>query len=228
MTADTEARIFAAIDAGADGATLAALGEQLDAAQAARDAHLTAPGALAKAARFYAANGLHVFPLRPGGKQPAIPSAHPGNDPLRNVCRGECGQRGHGLYDATTDVDLVDRWWVKAPTANIGLRTGLRFDVIDVDGLAGFRTLRTMTDRGLVPPVLGRASTTRADLGLHLFVAPTAAGNGSNLAPGIDYRGAGGYVVAAPSYRADTGKHWRWTQPLDLAALPTSNAIGES
>lgn len=210
---DLEQQIRDAIDAGAHADYISALGDQLDAQD---DARLREPGALGRAAVFYAKVGLHVFPLKPGEKRPLIPSAHPGDDPRRNVCKGECGQRGHGLYDATTDVATVTRWWRREPTANIGLRTGLRFDVVDIDGPDGFASLRAMSTR---PTVLGRVSTTRGDAGAHLFISPTGAGNGSKLAPGIDYRGDFGYIVAPPSFRQETGRYWRWTQPLDLGAL---------
>ena len=67
---------------------------------------------LHRAAIRYAAKRLARVPARPHGKRPI------------NL---------HGLLEATTDEDLVDRWWTTRPDANIGLRTGIRFDVLDVD-----------------------------------------------------------------------------------------------
>ena len=50
------------------------------------------------------ASGWPCFPLRAGTKIPAIPSAHPVGDPKRGICKGECGNPGHGVLDATTKI----------------------------------------------------------------------------------------------------------------------------
>ena len=69
-----------------------------------------------RAALAYASAGIAVFPLGPRSKQPLIAAA----------------KGGHGLHDATTDLDQIRGWWTTHPTANIGLRTGVVFDVIDL------------------------------------------------------------------------------------------------
>jgi hypothetical protein len=46
-------------------------------------------------------------------------------------------------------------------------------------------------------------------------VRATGLGNGARIAPGIDYRGRGGYVVAAPSIV--DGRRYGWVVPLDLS-----------
>ena len=51
----------------------------------------------------YAARGLRVFPLVPGGKVPLLPRCHHEGE----TCHGECGQDGHGCLDATTDAERV-------------------------------------------------------------------------------------------------------------------------
>ncbi|MFO0932928.1 MAG: bifunctional DNA primase/polymerase [Planctomycetota bacterium] len=91
------------------------------------------------AALAYARAGLPVFPIAPGGKLPAIPSAHPKGDPQRGLCHGECGRDGHGFHDATTDETRIRAWWETWPDANIGLRAGEAsgFDVVDLDTQKG-------------------------------------------------------------------------------------------
>jgi hypothetical protein len=73
------------------------------------------------AALAYAEQGLAVFPLGPRSKQPQIAG-------------------GRGLHDATTDKDKITSWWEASREANIGLRTGISFDAIDVD--SGQRLMR--------------------------------------------------------------------------------------
>src|SRR5262245_49686022 len=43
----------------------------------------------------------------------------------------------NGFKDASTDRDVIDRWWSKWPSANIGIRTGDGLVVIDIDGSDG-------------------------------------------------------------------------------------------
>lgn len=199
-----------------------ALGDEADRRQAEREARLSAPGALANASVWYASQGLPVFPLRAGDKQPLLPAVHPAGSPERASCHGECGRIGHGLYDATTDLDQIRRWWTANPRANIGARTGVLFDAIDVDGPAGYASYLDLRDAGQLPEMLGKATTpgdrnTNRPPGMHYFIRPTGDGNSAKFLPGLDYRGTGGYVVMAPSIRP-SGRY-TWIEPINLAVL---------
>lgn len=159
------------------------------------------------AALGYSGRGWPVFPVAPGGKLPLIGSAHPAGDPLRG-CRGACGQDGHGLYDAGTDAERIAAWWGGRSRANIGLRTGVAFDVLDVDvkEANGMATLAALLDEhGCLPP--GPSVSTPSG-GLHFYFRPTGHGNAAGFLPGLDWRGQGGYVVAPPS-KVD-GKPYEW------------------
>jgi len=158
--------------------------------QAAREKRLTAPDALADAAGYYASKGIAVFPLRPGEKIP-----YPGS---------------RGFKDATVNASQVAQWWAERPTSNIGVPTGHLFDVIDIDGPPGYRSLADLRDEGAVPAILGRAATPRG--GMHLYTAPTGGGNAASFRPGLDYRGRGGYAVAPPSIVG--GKRYDWIEPF--------------
>jgi len=152
--------------------------------------------------------GWPGFLIAPGGKTPAIASAHPLGDPLRGVCRGECGKDGHGLYDATTDLDRIREWFASMPKANWAYRTGCAVDVLDVDvkGEDGLSTLAGLLDRHGCLPAGPSVSTPSG--GLHYYFAPTGLGNAAGFAPGLDWRGAGGYVLAPPS-KVD-GRLYEW------------------
>lgn len=152
---------------------------------AALEARLRAPGALANAAQWYCQHAIPIFPLQPGGKTPAT---------------------AHGFHDATTDPDVIAHWWERTPQANIGIPTGVVFDVIDVDGPEGFRSLAHLG--GYPDGMIARVVTPR---GTHLYTQPNPdRRNGTAIMPGIDVRGTGGYVVAPPS-RLDDGRAYRWS-----------------
>ncbi|WP_214322063.1 bifunctional DNA primase/polymerase [Nonomuraea sediminis] len=189
---------------------------QAEAWETAREARLNASAARRDAALWYAGNGIAVFPIIPRGKRPLFKSVHPEGDPARDTCKGTCGRDGHGLYDATTDLAKISKWWADNPHANIGLRTGLLFDVIDIDGPPGYASLLDLRAEGVIPDVLGVAGTPRG--GQHLFIRPTGDGNSTGIWPGIDYRGDGGYVVAAPSVW-ENGRRYGWIDPIRVAEL---------
>lgn len=185
-----EQQIRAAADAG-DTATIDRLGALLDE----RDAARPTPALLASAL-WYAEQGIPVFALQALSKVPMRGSS--------------------GCKDATTDADRIRAWWAQTPDANIGLATGHTVDVVDIDGLVGQTSRAHQWGMFTGLNVIGKVSTPRAG-GLHLFVPASGQGNKAGLLPGVDYRGTGGYVVAAPS-RTDVGAY-RWTVPLDVAAL---------
>ena len=158
------------------------------------------PGA---AALWYAEQGLKVFPLQPGSKKPF--------------------PRSRGLHDATNDPTQVGRWWQAHPTANIGLATGHLVDVIDFDGLAGHIAWGKLfpEDDGSSyggARTLATVSTPRPG-GLHVYIRATGDGNAAGMTEGVDYRGRGGYVVAAPSVLDDRDDQhpgtYRFLRPLD-------------
>jgi hypothetical protein len=136
----------------------------------------------------YAARGWPVFPLEPGGKPP-------------------CGRLvPHGLKEATTDPEQINRWWTTEPDANIGLRTGDVFDVLDIDGPDALASLEAImplaVDPDEDPVIIG--PTVKTPRGWHIYMAPTGRGNTTNLGglAGVDWRGKGGYVVAPGSVKA--------------------------
>ena len=167
---------------------------------------LRAPGQKLAAALWYAGTiGGPVFPVRPGGKQPATL---------------------HGLKDATRTERTIKEWWQLWPEANPAYPTGILFDVIDVDGPEGVESFGRLRAAGKLPPVLASAITPR---GFHYYIRPTGEGNTTNLLPSVDYRGAGGYVLAPPSWFAGQpagpkspekpAGFYRWTDPLTETKL---------
>jgi hypothetical protein len=153
------------------------------------------------AALAYASNGVYVFPLAPRSKVPLVPA--------RNG--------GHGIHDATTDPDVIRSWWQAHPTANLGLRTGLSFDVIDLDSedaVDAFENARAGREPAQGPVV-------QTGHGFHWYVKPTGVGNRAGVLPGVDFRGRGGYVLGPPSIHSN-GHRYRWINPLreQLAPAP--------
>jgi hypothetical protein len=153
------------------------------------------------AALWYAENGLHVFPLRPGEKVP----------PAGLKWRKE----------ATCDPAAVRELFAAHPGANLGLATGHRVDVIDFDGPQahadwGERYGERWEDAEV--DVLATVSTPRPG-GLHVYVPATGGPNKARMVGRfVDYRGLGGYVVAPPSV-TPVGSY-RFLRPLRPEVLP--------
>jgi hypothetical protein len=153
---------------------------------------------LPAAALDYAGRGWPVFPCEVGGKRPAGKLAR------------------HGLKDATIDPEVIRAWWSSEPSANIGLVTGVHFDVLDVDGEEGFRSLvHAIDEHGCLPssPV-----SFTPNGGAHYFFKPTGLGNRAGFRPGLDWRGKGGYIVAPPSVGAN-GTPYAWVIPFEEVEL---------
>lgn len=191
-----------AIEAG-DLGLAAFYGDQLDEPVVAAAGWVERPEALLLSALDYVRRlRLRVLPLRPGSKIPF---------------GGRCcaGTHERGCTDASGDPIVVARWWREHPSANVGIATGHRVDVLDQDGPDGALSWALMGRAGAWPAVLGVALTVRPEGGgVHRYVAATGDGNGAKVAPGTDYRGRGGYVVAPPSIIE--GRRYRWACPLEL------------
>lgn len=153
---------------------------------------------LKMAAMWYAGLGWPVFPLLAYGEI---------NTYTGEISDGKKPATRRGFKDATTDIGVIGHWWSDAPDRNIGLPTGLRFDVIDVDVPDGLPTLGRLRQQDRA--VHGWVDT--ASGGTHLYITPTGLPNKARWLPGVDYRGEGGYVVAPPSRTQDSG--WVWKHP---------------
>jgi hypothetical protein len=142
----------------------------------------------------YAKLGYRVFPCVPEGKVPLTP---------------------HGFQDATTDEEQIEAWWTDHPNANIGMSTaGLL--VIDVDG--SDNPWPEDAEKALD---LAQAATSLTPRGgrHHIFRAPfgrTLTCTTGKIAPNVDTRANGGYIVVPPSMVK--GKPYQWADGCELNA----------
>jgi hypothetical protein len=142
---------------------------------------------------------------------PVLPVHSPASDGGCSCGTVHCDRPGkhprlrRGLTDASTDPRRIEMWWTRWPDANIGLRTGIVMDVADIDSAAGWHSLRHVL--GGTMPDGPQVRTGRG--GWHLWFRTTGYGNRVRLLPGVDWRGAGGYVVAPPSRHA-SGAAYTW------------------
>ncbi|MDB5294393.1 MAG: Bifunctional primase/polymerase [Phycisphaerales bacterium] len=167
------------------------------------------PDTMLSHALAYAARGWRVLPLRPRTKHTFA---------------------GIGSHDATTDPAKLAEWWARWPDANVGLATGTASNLAVVD---------QDVDPAATPPKNGPAEWARLTAGRPIGTAAVGTGRGGlqlyfldagrgcrnsqgRLAPGIDTRGEGGYVVAPPSIHPN-GQRYDWAATPDeipLAELP--------
>ncbi|MFE7754261.1 bifunctional DNA primase/polymerase [Streptomyces sp. NPDC057429] len=183
------------------------------------------PSPLLSAALQAAERGWHVFPLRPGDKRPALhgESACPRTGPCAT---------GHLKWEqrATTDPDRIRAAWSTGPW-NIGLATGPSgLVVVDLDmpkpnssadTPCGVTTFTALCERAGQPVPRTRKIRT-ASGGTHLyFSAPAAArlhNTAGTLAPLVDTRAWGGYVVATGS--TVNGHRYEVDGPALISPLP--------
>jgi hypothetical protein len=159
-------------------------------------------GRLVAAALRYAKAGIPVFPCQP----------------IDHVVNGEVKKKAKepliagGFKNASTDEAQIRSWWVqfRYPDALIGLRTGKMSGlwVLDIDmksGVDGMAELKKLEAKFGPLPETHRVSTPSG--GTHVyFRLPDGIelrNSAGKIAPGIDARAEGGYVIAAPSMMAD-------------------------
>jgi hypothetical protein len=159
---------------------------------------------LMEAARRYAAQGFPVFPVhrvRNGVCSCNHPDcAHPGKHP----------RTAHGFLDATKDPKCITEWWTKWPDANIAIPTGAASGllVIDIDPRnGGDESWEALTFEFGRPP--DTAEQLSGGGGRHVFFTDPGVSVPKELAPGIDIKSAGGYIIVAPSVHP-SGRQYAW------------------
>jgi hypothetical protein len=153
---------------------------------------------LREAALRYAELGYPVFPcLRGENPKPLTPN---------------------GFKNASIDPEVIHEWWDRWPNACIGLATaGLM--VIDIDGQAN----TWLTDDPEKAADLAAAPTSCTPSGgrHHIFRRPDGHDwrcSVSKIAPNVDTRTDGGYIVVPPSIRPDGAYRWVNGAELEVTA----------
>src|SRR5262245_53991926 len=128
--------------------------------------------------------GAAIFPCRQRSKLPAT---------------------AHGCLDATTDRAQIEEWWGANPDCHSAIATGRPSGVfvIDVDGDDGEAALRKLeAEHGMLPPTVEVITARGRHLYFKMPAHPVPCSIGK-IAPSIDVRGDGGYVLAPPSVHPD-------------------------
>jgi len=144
---------------------------------------MTAQGDMLRAALAHAGRGRPVFPCGPD-KKPRTP---------------------RGFLDATTDTARIMSWFSGRSRDLIGVPTGSRsglvvLDIDITDSLDGIMDFEEVCAGREMPDTLTVQS--RSGGRHHYFDAPAGRAircNAKKLAPGVDVRGDGGYIVVPPS-----------------------------
>lgn len=102
----------------------------------------------------------------------------------------------HGFKDASTDRTRIQRWWSRWPDALIGVPTGIRFVVVDVD--LQHREAQEWYARANIPAT--RTHVTRSG-GRHiLFLSNDRVRcSAGKIWRHVDTRGAGGFIIWWPA-----------------------------
>jgi hypothetical protein len=128
----------------------------------------------------YASRGWPVFPCKPGRKEPDTP---------------------HGFKDATTDPARITAWWTAEPRRNVAIATGAPGpDVLDVDVRpdgSGYPAYERLRRACLLEGITGLVTTPAG--GFHAYFAGTGQRSGRIPDCHLDFKAAGGYVLAPPS-----------------------------
>jgi hypothetical protein len=155
----------------------------------------------------YCAAGWSVVPLRRHDKRPLIDWER--------------------FQDERASPATVAEWYRRWPEANVGVVTGQisNLVVLDVDPQHGGDASSEHLERRFGPLPVTVAATTGGG-GRHFYFAHPGrlVRNRTGLAPGIDVRGDGGYIVAPPSVHP-SGRRYAWVpgrSPAEMApaALP--------
>jgi len=156
------------------------------------------------AALRWAQSGFRIFPLLPGTKRPAV---------------------GHWKEEATVDPAKIAAWWADNPNFNYGVACGRGLLVVDIDTGPDKNGYASLLDLDFDLPADTIHVRTPSG-GEHVYLcAEDVANSVGDIAPGIDIRSEGGYVVGPGSVLSDAGKEGRWELlSFDLLA-PAPSAL---
>ncbi len=137
----------------------------------------------------FATAGIPVFPCRAGAKEPVTKN---------------------GFKDATTNLEQINKWWGENHEYNLAMcPADAGLFVIDIDPGADLSQLEKLPDTYTVRTPRG---------GQHLYYEGSGVSTVGKLAPHIDTRGVGGYVLVPPS--VVDGKAYTLERDIDYRSVP--------
>jgi bifunctional DNA primase/polymerase-like protein/primase-like protein len=150
---------------------------------------------------------------------PVFPVHHPLHDGSCSCERPTCPDVGkhpatrHGVADATSDASKIRAWWTTDPNFSIAIATGDGLTVLDIDeAKGGFDSLSRL------PPMPDTPTVQTGGGGLHYYFSGNTRTR-VGVAPGIDIRANGSYVVAPPSVHR-SGQRYIWAPLANLNVIP--------
>jgi Bifunctional DNA primase/polymerase, N-terminal len=152
---------------------------------------------LLQGALWHAAHEIPVLPLKPRNKVPLV---------------------RHGVKEGTTDAARIRKWWEQCPEANIGVPTGEASGllVLDCDPRNG-----GPADRCGLIELFGSIPETAEAItgggGRHIYFRYAGGRVPKTIAPGIDLKSDGGYVVVPPSIHPN-GNPYRSRPSVSISA----------
>jgi hypothetical protein len=169
----------------------------------------TATPAMLEAAQLLAERGYHIFPCRPGRK-----------DPLTS----------NGFQAATNDERQILHWWDSHPDANIGIACGASgIVVLDIDTKHGADPNKILGGRDLAGAAIVQTGAAPAPdqshprslqgaRGVQVYFRGSLPTSDLPGLPGCEIRGNGAYVIAPPSLHP-SGVHYGPQLPLAASML---------
>jgi len=137
----------------------------------------------------------------------------------------------NGLKNATRDGFLIASWFAKGISLNVGIRTGTESGIVVLDVDIKNNGQESLKWFGEIP------TTPKVQTGgggwHHFFTHPGGIikNSAEKIAPGLDIRGDGGYVVGAPSLHV-SGREYAWlidaTAPLADIPLWLTNELNKA
>lgn len=151
----------------------------------------------------YALRGWRLFPVKARDKRPLIDD---------------------WPHQATDEEERFRLWFKRFPDCNRAVATGPESGVfvLDVDGEQGRASLQTLELRGCGLP---QTLITQTGRGSHIWLGWPSNGtvvrnSAGKIAPGIDVRGAGGYVIVPPSIHPSGTAYEFVDENTPIAAAP--------
>ena len=143
-----------------------------------------------KAVELATEHGFAVLPVRPGGKIPLIRD---------------------WVNRATGDLETIRQWFEVWPDANLGVATGSKSGVFVLDCDVDTGGLESLDNRGIDYSKTLVVRTGSGGLHIYYRYDPDRSirNSASKIAPGLDIRGEGGFVVAPPSIHPN-GNLYQW------------------